>query len=84
MKCDRECRVITIAVDVHKDTEGAKVPVNTETKDPELKQASEASAPPQADKSISDTPKETETDEGQMVGEGARNKIRTKTKPQVD
>ena len=74
----------TIAVNVHKDTEGATAPVNTETKDPEPKQSSEAPAPPQADKSISDTPKETETDEGQMVGEGARNKIRTKTKPQVD
>ena len=84
MKCDRECRVVTIAVDVHKDTKGAMAPVNTETKDPEPKQASEAPAPPQADKSISDTPRETETDEEQMVGEGASNKIRTKTKAQVD
>ena len=75
---------MTIAVDVHKDAEGPMAPVNTKTKDPELKQASEAPAPPQADKSISDTPKETKTDEGQMVGEGARNNIRTKTKPQVD
>ena len=57
---------------------GPTAPVNTETKDPELKQALEAPAPPQADKSISDTPKETKTDEGQMVGESARNKIRTK------
>ena len=46
MKCDRECRVVTIAVDVHKDAEGAMAPVNTETKDPEPKQASEAPAPP--------------------------------------
>ena len=67
MNRDPESQLVTIAVDVHRESEGPAVGTPPIQKEP----TETVQIPAPADKST-DTPKDTKTDEGgQMVGEGA-------------